>query len=254
MPLPISWEYARHGPRQAGWDKNARMSPAVLSHPEASPIGEIAFAELFLAFEGIGNNCEFGIVQSYYGCDRPGLFRNVGFVYPETMIEAIETRLEGLFEDGRYAFKRAEDWQDWQLESGNFVLHTGIPASLEAETEDWRARTEQVISAHRMLKRMFLEDLAEGKKIFVFRSQQTVPMDAVRRLYSAIRAHGPGWLLSVTEDPSKPRGWTDLLEDGIIIGRLPLLSNQDPPQVDFLGWAVLAYNAWAKRQACEFRA
>jgi hypothetical protein len=31
------------------------------------------------ALEGIGNNCEFGIVQRYFGYDPPGLFRNVGF-------------------------------------------------------------------------------------------------------------------------------------------------------------------------------
>ncbi|WP_162800746.1 hypothetical protein [Acidibrevibacterium fodinaquatile] len=200
---------------------------------------------IFFRLEGLGDNCEFGIVQRYFSCDPPGLFRNVGFYTIDIIIDAIENNLHGLFDDGNYEFVVQDGWPDWRLDSCGFTFHTGFPVSIEINSEEGKQKAAQVIQAHRLLKRMFCEELRKGEKIFVYRQKAALPNSSLRRLHAAIRRHGPGWLLNVAEDPSKPNGSVEILDEGLIVAAISRLSNENPPNIDFTAWKIIAHRAWA---------
>lgn len=198
---------------------------------------------MFLLFEGIGNNCEFGIVQRHFRCDPPGLFRNVGFLAPDIMSLIIEKSLDGLFDNGSYEFTLPDGWRDWRLDSQGFMFHTGIPASVVLGSDEWEKKSAEVLRAHGFLRRVFREELLKADKIFVYRQKQPLPIEALQRLHSAIRRHGPGWLLNVVEDPSKPAGTVEQIGDGLIRATTSVLSNEDPPNINFEAWEMIVRKA-----------
>lgn len=213
--------------------------------------GNSTMKTMLLQLEGLGNNCEFGIVQRHFGCDPPGLFRNVGFLSPDIIINAIEHDLEGLFDDGNYQFTLPEGWKDWRIDSQGFMFHAGIPADITADSEDWTRKSREALQAHRLLKRMFREELRKGEKIFVYRQKQNIALDDVRRLHAAIRKYGPGWLLNLVEDPSKPKGTIEDLGDGLIIATTSVLSNEDPPNIDIAAWELITRKVLALKEQAK---
>lgn len=197
---------------------------------------------LFRNFEGLGNNCEFGIVQRLAGYDPPGLFRNVGFYSPDQMIRAIERGFAGLFDDGRFEFVLPPGWQGWRLDCRiyDFTFHTNIPASVEKNGPEWTLRTRSAIWVLRRIKAKLLEDLEAGEKIFVFRHNSRFGAGVARRMHAAIRRHGNGRLLCVREDPAPPSGTVEALADGLFLASIAHLSNENPPQIDLAAWERIA--------------
>jgi hypothetical protein len=210
--------------------------------PGESQFATVPAAHFFDPFESLGSNCEFGIVQRCSGYDPPGLFRNVGFTSAETIIRAIESNFDGMFDEGRYEFTRQFLWPDWRLDCHvhGFVFHTGIPVDLEVNSEAWLRKTSQSIQSFRFMKAKILEELREGEKIFVFRFELDVAPELVQRLHAAIRAHGPGWLLHVTQDASKPFGWTEKRSNGLIVAAIARLMTEFPLMIDFDAWRAIA--------------
>jgi hypothetical protein len=209
--------------------------------------------DLFLNFESLGNNCELGIVQRHHGLDPPGLFRNVGFLSADQIVNTIENGLDGMFDDGRYRLTLPPNWPDWRLdcEIYGFGFHTSVPASLEHGSAEWVDREHKTIATFRFLKQKFIDDLQSGEKIFVFRFIQDVAPETIFRLHRAIRTYGDGWLLYVKPNPAEPFGWVERAEDGLLVGSLPRLSNEDPPQIDFANWEIIAQASLAIVEAAR---
>ncbi|CAM6054500.1 unnamed protein product [Sphagnum tenellum] len=206
----------------------------------------LSLDELMRHFESIGNNCEFGIVQRATGYDPPGLFRNVGFLKSEQIINAIGAGLVGMFDENNYTIGKV-GWPDYAIDCKvfGFRFHTGI-----AETDPIE-NVAKIISLFRVLKRKFLEDLAEGHKTFVYRhneSKETTP-DIAEQLLLALRKHGPNWLLFVREDsdPDHRFAYTQLSYEGLISGGIPKLSQENPPVINFAAWEKLLRSAMALR-------
>jgi hypothetical protein len=199
-------------------------------------------SELFEPFESLGNNCEFGMVQRLNGFDPPGLFRNVGFMSPDIIVNAVNTSFTGMFDEGRYDFTLPFMWPDWRLgcQVHGFGFHTGIPAAVELNSDAWIRKTSESIRTFRFLKAKLLEELREGEKIFVFRFDFDVGMELVDRLHAAVCAHGPGWLLYVKQDPSKPFGWTQQHADRLIVAAIGKLMNELPQVIDMEAWRAIA--------------
>lgn len=205
-------------------------------------IASLPLSELYIPFEGIGNNCEFGIVQRNAGYDPPGLFRNVGFWSPDSIIAVIESGLSGMFDDGNFQFIVPEGWPDWRLDcsASGMGFHTGIPSSLEPDSTEWTQKTAQSIKLFRFLKRSFLQDLRNGEKIFVFRYNLESTEMTIKRLHDALQIHGENWLLYVTEDFVHPSGWIELRQPRLIIAGIQKLSSQNPPIIEFPAWEKIA--------------
>jgi len=213
----------------------------------ARNIETLPVSDLYLPFESIGNNCEFGIVQRGSGFDAPGLFRNVGFNHIDAIISVIERGLADMFAEGKYAFIVPPGWKDWRLDCNvsGMGFHTGISSALEMDSPGWVKETAQSIALFRYLKRCFLEDLSHGEKIFVFRELGAADDAVIERLFSALRKHGENWLLYVSQQPGETK--LTLRKHGLLVGSIQRLSNENPPVIDFPAWEKLARESLAIR-------
>jgi hypothetical protein len=195
----------------------------------------LSIPEVLTNFESLGNNCEFGIVQRAAGYDPPGLFRNVGFLKTEQIIRAIDTSLEGMFDEGLFAFSQPDGWPDHAVDCKQFGFrfHTGIPTD-----GDRTGDLAKCITLFRFLKDKFLSDLRDGEKTFVYRHNEESGDALAELLFAAIRKHGPGWLLYVRQDkrPEKRFAWAEARKEGLFHAGISRLSAENPPQIDFAAW------------------
>jgi hypothetical protein len=211
-------------------------------YPSVSEIADLPLPRLFEPFESLGNNCEFGMVQRFSGHDPPGLFRNAGLDSVEALIRGIDLGFEAMFDEGRYAFSLLPLWPDWRLDCKvfGFTFHTGIPAAVELNSEIWVRKCREAVRSFRFLKAKLLEELRQGEKIFVFRFDSPVETEVIHRLHYAIRRRGPGWLLHVVEDPSRPFGWTQKQAEGLIVAAMAKLMYGLPQVIDLEAWRAIA--------------
>lgn len=206
-------------------------------------------SDLYLRFEGLGNNCEFGIVQRKADVDPPGLFRNVGFLSIRQIIDAIASGLAGLFDEGMFAYTRRPGWPDYATECRvyGFTFHTGIPVDIAFGSREWEAEAARKTVQFRFLKRKLLGDLESGDKLFVYRSDLPVADHEMRSLQAAIGEHGPGWLLFVAQDPSRPGARVEMAGERLIRAWMPRLSRENPPVIDLQAWDDIARQSLALR-------
>jgi hypothetical protein len=216
-------------------------------------VNGIPLSELYMPFESLGNNCEFGIVQRLTGYDPPGLFRNVGFLNVDAIVSTIERNLEGMFDEGLYNYILPDGWPDWRLDCMRygFGFHTSIPAKLDRDSDEWRKKAKDTIAAFRFLKRLFQDELKSGERTFVFRFIAPLPLETIQKFLKAIRKHGPGWLLYVKEDANFPGGFVERIEEGLMIGAIDRLSNENPPQINAKAWEHIARRVIEIRQEAE---
>lgn len=192
---------------------------------------------VFERFESLGNNCEFGIVQAAAAAAVPiGLFRNVGFLHTEQIVGAIEAGLEGMFDPGNFDVDHHAEWPDYALQCRRygFIFHTGIP-----RTEGNRKRIDRQVEVFRYLKAQFLDLLREGRRIFVYRHLYDTHPDLMLRLLAALRRHGPGRLLHVTQTHDRKFAWLERLSDHHFAAGITHLSNENPPVIDYSAWAAI---------------
>lgn len=147
---------------------------------------------LLLAFESIGSDCEFGLVQRRYGAEPLSLlrFNSVDF---GSLLVALAQGLENM--------GAPEHTELITLPNGEFFIrdrrwglgmHTFIFKWSESSERLYTKFCKRVA----FLKDKFLVDLAEARKIFVFMSF-SIGLDELLLLHSALRKFGDVALLHV---------------------------------------------------------
>jgi hypothetical protein len=171
----------------------------------------------------------------------PGLFRNVSFHSIDALSCAIETDFDAMFDEGRHEFVRVLGWGDWRLDCKihGMTFHTGIPSAIEPDSQAWKRKSAESLAGHRFMKAKLLAELNSGEKIFVLRFPVPVPEDEIRRLHAAIRRRGPGWLLYVVEDPSRPLAWAERRDDRLIFGGMAQLWHGLHQNLDVDSWSAI---------------
>jgi F5/8 type C domain len=200
--------------------------------------------ELFSAFESIGNNCEFGIVQDAAGYRALSLFGSAGYGSVTQIIHAMSCGLDGMFDDGSYEFIEPGGWPDYAVHCRlfGFIFHTELPITDPKSNLEFPKR----IRSLRRLKEKFLSDLRDGSKIFVYRGLEGINDYLARSLAACIRQHGPGRLLWVGEDkrPERRFAWVEPSGfDGLLYGGMPDLSNSAPVRIGYDAWESIARQA-----------
>jgi len=151
--------------------------------------------DVLRCFESLGDNCEFGLVQSSVGVNQLGffLFNNTGF---GPLLRALDTE-----------FCDFEDPKDIRLEVAvnrelivhlpeyDLRYHTFYQAG-SVDESDLIARQKRFLS---FLARKCVDDLKSGRKIFVRKDcPDRTPQD-MTRLLGALQRYGPNRLLWVSE-------------------------------------------------------
>jgi hypothetical protein len=175
-----------------------------------------AEAELLRGFESLGEDCEFGIVQRHYLVAPPlSLYRWAGAPV-ERLIEALDTRFASVGDPA--STQLVWDGREYFLRAPFVTMHT------KCNVEQDAAGIEELLRCGRptlrILCRKLLKDIADARRIFVFKSLNPAFGEAgMRRLHAALRSIGPASLLCVQEArQGQAIGGAERLGDGLYAG------------------------------------
>ena len=213
---------------------------AAMARPGPGAAADTSPADLLMRFESLGENCEFGFVQRHVGAEPLGLLRWAS-TPTQHLLTLLRTRFEGVGQPEftqLYTEVNGEFWvmdPRYDLRTHTFVFEQGF-------SDEQKTRFQQQMAARfRFLRKKLLEDLEDGTKIFVLRSQDALPHETIEAVYAAVAAYGPNWLLHVRlADPLHAAGTLERLHDRLMVGyiatALPL---------DHAGWQQVCSNAHA---------
>ena len=228
---------------------------------QLEPIVGLPADRFMLNFESLGDNCEFGLVQRRCGAEPVSLLRFSATEIPTLLrgldaafedfgaSENVEIRLEGV--DGRLEYVVHERRYGvvyhtfrYQGEVDEKKLVSGEPARL----------------AFRVRK--FIEDLHEGRKIFVVKRNEPLREDEILPLYAALSSYGRIVLLwMVLAAPAHRSGCVEVILPGLYKGYINRFApHENAHDLSFEDWLEVCANAYrlslndgmTSRMATEF--
>ena len=197
--------------------------------------------ELLRRFESLGNDCEFGFVQRRCGAEPLGVFR---FSNPsaEAVLRLVQANFDGFGNKSFVELDHQEQRREWIVVDPDYDLreHTFIYEGDETE-QAVRAQQRARVS---LLRRLVIENIREGNKIFVIKSGEgLLSFDIASRIARALRERGPNWLLWV--EPGVDVGQVDVVDYGLLHGVIDRLTVQpQAPLFSLRGWLAVLGNAW----------
>jgi hypothetical protein len=199
---------------------------------------------LMLRFESLGDNCEFGLVQSHYGVEPLGLMRWTRCTLA-SLLRALDQRFAALGEPGRMVVHRFKDEYLVTDTSYHFTYHPHVRIAEMTVAELLERERARVV----FLRRKLLDDLAAAEKIVVFKENAYLPRASARRLFRRLRGFGANRMLYVvpTVDPARI-GRVELLADGFVRGHIAGFGQYEtlPDGIRFDTWAAIC-EATARR-------
>jgi hypothetical protein len=172
-------------------------------------------SRLLQQFEGLGDICDFGMVQRAVGIDPFGLFR-FGGCSAADMASLLRTRFQ--------QFGEPEDlWLEEVGPAREYLVKSRQCSSFSAHTRRYAGRDdpEVVRSAQiesiRFLKRKLIRDLSLDRRLFVHRGRSGIT--AVQEIAAQLRTYGDNRLLWVNlADATHLPGSVECLSDGLLRG------------------------------------
>ena len=218
-------------------------SPSAASTAGASATTDDAIppSALMLAFESLGERCDFGAVQRHFGVEPLGLLRFAWSRF-DPLIAALEDRFGavGTIEDT--AFELYGDETILKMKTYDVIFHTFVYRIEQEPAEKREAFYQQQRRRLLFLKEKLIGDLEEPQKICIYSTDEYASDDHVARLFAALRAYGPNSLLFVRPARAdRPAGTVETLEDGLYAGYFPGLT-------DFVAGNQPPFELW--RQLC----
>jgi hypothetical protein len=165
----------------------------------------------FCIFESLGNDCELGNVQRNLGQEPLGLLRFSSIPLP-TLIKLLKNNFRdfALPENCDLTIVDMGDQAQYDLVDHfyKYQVHTFIVVD---KITSHGAVLEKFCARVQFLKRKLLEDLAEGKKIFVYKAH-FLPDRDIAELARALRRHGKCRLLAIQEFERKRKRQSTSIE------------------------------------------
>ena len=197
---------------------------------------EAPYRELFMLFESLGDNCEFGLVQRHFGAEPLGMLRFSGipaFHLAETIFDDMP---EFVDPDKIVLEPRGGEW--WiTIPSLRYMAHTNLPSNMPEPEAKRKAMTHIGF-----LRGLLLERFASGDKLFVHKSRDGIyQLAALNYLHYAIMQYSAARLLTIfLADDLHPPGTVVRRDDGLYIGYIDRLSSiSDPAVISFDCWLTI---------------
>jgi hypothetical protein len=196
-------------------------------------------------FTGLGENCEFGLLQRQCGTDPLGLMR---FAYAELphVTRGVDTGFAGLCEPGDVTTRISKGARpEWMIHAKRYDLRyqTHIPEA--AATAD-QVLADEIVKLG-FLRRLFMEDLADGQHIYVCRrTDPALTRDETMPLFLALNRHAANRLLWVVlADDEHPAGTVVEELPGFMRGHIDRFAPPDRvPALSVPGWLAVCASAW----------
>jgi hypothetical protein len=154
-----------------------------------------AEAALLGGFESLGQDCEFGLVQRRYLVEPPLSLLRWGGAPLENLIEGLDSNFAGLTEPENTELIWGQN--EYFVRTPYVTIHTHciVEQNEAGQAEVLRSGRATL----RILRRKFLKDIADARRIFVFKSTEPPFGESeMRRLHAALNRIGPAALLCVT--------------------------------------------------------
>jgi hypothetical protein len=206
---------------------------------------------LLQLFEGLGHNCDFGMVQRAVGIEPFGLFRfaacsaaDVGALLRTSFQQLGEPEDLWLDEVGP-----AREYRVKSRQCSSFWTHT--------KRFGGRDDPEVVRSAHietiRFLKRKLIRDLSLDRRLLVYSGRSN--LKAIREIARQLRTYGDNRLLWVRlADATHLPGSVECLNDGLLLGfvsRFGTYETDRTPRLPVEEWIAVcakAYRLWREAE------
>lgn len=188
-------------------------------------------------FESLGNNCEFGLVQRFYGIEPLGLFRFNWADY-EALLSGLSDGFSELDIAGSVQIRRSPNDQELigEVEAYKYKYHTGL---YDADISIPGLEESEALRI-RYLGRKLIEDLEDGVKIYVRKGEKHEDFDKIVRLHDVMLKIGGCTLLWVTEARTDhPPGTVEVVRAGLLRGYIDRFA-----PTEAAGRAV--FDTWAK--------
>jgi hypothetical protein len=195
-----------------------------------------------LAFESLGERCDFGAVQRKYGVEPLGLLR-FAFSKLDSLIAGLEDRFAAVGTVEDTGFELYNDESILYMKKYGLVFHTFVYEKEHATEEKRNIFRQRQRRRLAFLKDKLIADLEDPQKIYIYSSDERVTDADAKRLFQALCAYGPNKLLYVRPTRrGRPVGTVETLEDGLYAGYYPGL-------VDFVEGGQPPFEVW--REMCE---
>lgn len=180
-------------------------------------ISELTDTDIIMRFESIGDNCEFGLTQRYFGAEPIGLMRFGEIFRFEDIVEGLRTRFEGvglpenttgdIYFNGEYLVRSKKVIS---------VMHTGIFQTADIDLD---GVVQQMLPRLRYMARRIVEGLENTSKIWVYKQFDPITDEEIEILYRALRDYGDNRLLCIRRPDSRGNeGDVLLFNDRVAIG------------------------------------
>ena len=239
----LGWVVSRLRDRQSSIEVAA---PAPTARAEgksaAAPAERIAVTELMLAFESLGERCDFGAVQRKFGAEPLGLLR-FAFTKFEPLMAALADRFSAIGTAEDTDFELYKDENIVRMRKYGLIFHTFVYQRDLPTLEKRAAFQSQQLRRLVFLKDKLITDLQDSQKIFLYSTDGRNSDANVGRLFSALQDFGPNSLLYVRPScDGHPVGTVEQLDDRLYAGYFPGLA-------DFVSGAQPPFELW--HQLCE---
>jgi hypothetical protein len=197
---------------------------------------------LLQAFEGLGDNCDFGVLQQRaVGIEQFGLFR-FATCKPSDVTALLRARFDYLGEPDDLWLDPVEPRREFWVKSRrcSFEAHTDRFADRDDAEVIRLAQIEKI----RYLKTRLIRDLSRGRRLCVWRG----PADraAMQEMAVQLRAYAPNnCLLWVTVDRQRAAGSVERGSDELILGFLSRYGDYEGgPRLPVVEWITVCANAY----------
>lgn len=224
-------------------DLDGQAAPRGDTSPADDP-SRLPVDQLMMRFESLGENCEFGLAQRRCGAEPLGLLRFASTPLA-ALLTALKHRFEGLGEPDRIEVQVSADHREYLVLDRRYgILYHPWLLVGEGTAEEIAAREVKRLP---LLKRKLIEDLEEGRKIFVYRGMQPLSRVLMSRLGEALRRYGPCTLLWVeAHDATHPAGTVETLGEGLLKGYIDRFApGENAHDLSLDGWITLCRRALA---------
>ncbi len=203
--------------------------PPLIASPGDDPDRVLAMA--FESLGGTGHGCEFGVFQRSLGADTLGLLRWAD-LETEALCTALETEFPGVGEPEftRIFVPTNNDRREYWATDRRF--HMAMRTFVYADDVKPERMAQQFAQRQRLLRRKLIEDLHEGRKIFVYKNMRRNLTDQeLARLHAAVRRYGDATLFVIRYAGTQHRlGEVEIVGPGLILGNIDRFSHH--PETD----------------------
>jgi tetratricopeptide (TPR) repeat protein len=177
-------------------DEEAPFETGLRALPDQAGQSEDArLQKIFADFESLGDTCEFAILQREFGLEPLGLLRWTA-ISLQNLIGGLDADFAGVG-DPQQTILEVSPKGEYRTRDSRFGLemHTFINANTVSREQLFPKLCKRL----GFLRRKLLEDLAESRRIFLYKSQTLCQDKDALALLRALRRHGDNRLLVVQE-------------------------------------------------------